>query len=108
MEEIKGTVSWALRDAKGMVEKSGSEQVSVPALSSVWLEKLEFKVEGDEITVKSHGFAKSVEISNENDDLRLSDNFFDINTGEATVKVLKVCTDRIKVRSVYDIASDSH
>ncbi|MCR5357087.1 MAG: glycoside hydrolase family 2 protein, partial [Lachnospiraceae bacterium] len=40
--------------------------------------KLTVRLEGDEIVVTAAAFAKSVEIRNENDDLILSDNFFDM------------------------------
>lgn len=64
---------------------------------------LKVKVKDDEITVSAKAYAKSIEIRNENDDLILSDNFFDLNGGEKTVKVLKGKADNIKVRSVYSI-----
>ena len=58
---------------------------------------------GDEITVSAAAFAKSVEIRNEDDDLILSDNFFDLNAGSKTVKILSGNALNIKVRSVFDI-----
>ena len=36
------TVRWALRNAKAEVIKCGEEKVRVPALTSVWLDKIEF------------------------------------------------------------------
>ncbi len=50
--------------------------------------KLECFCDGDEITVSSCAFAKSVEISNEEDNLILSDNFFDLHGDTKTVKIL--------------------
>lgn len=35
------TVKWALRDATAAVIREGSEKISVPALTSVWLERVE-------------------------------------------------------------------
>ena len=64
---------------------------------------LAVRAEGDEIIVSSSAFAKSVEIRNENDDLILSDNFFDLNACEKRVKILKGDPKGLKVRSVYDI-----
>jgi beta-mannosidase len=66
-----------------------------PALK-VWLE-------GDEIVVSSQAYAKSVEIRNENDDLILSDNFFDLNGGSRRIKIVKGEAKGLKVRSVFDI-----
>jgi beta-mannosidase len=60
-------------------------------------------VDKDEIIVSADGYAKSVEIRNENDDLILSDNFFDLCGGSKRVKVLKGNTENLSVRSVYDI-----
>ena len=64
---------------------------------------LKVTVNGDEITVSAAAFAKSVEIRNEDDDLILSDNFFDLNAGSKTVKILSGNALNIKVRSVFDI-----
>ena len=42
MAEFSGKVAWTLRDAKGKALQSGEICVTVSALSSVWLEKLDF------------------------------------------------------------------
>ena len=65
--------------------------------------KLSVRLEGDEIIVSASAYAKSVEIRNENDDLILSDNFFEINGGERRVKIIKGEPTGLSVRSVYDI-----
>ena len=65
--------------------------------------ELTVRCEGDEIIVTAKHYAKSVEIRNENDDLILSDNFFDLNGGEKRVKILKGEPVGLRVRSVYDI-----
>lgn len=65
--------------------------------------ELSCRVEGDEIVVKARTYAKSVEIRNEDDDLILSDNFFDMNGGEKRVKVLSGSTKKVFARSVYEI-----
>lgn len=43
MEEVCVTVKWALRDAKAQVKRSGEENLTVPALSSVWLDREEMQ-----------------------------------------------------------------
>lgn len=60
-------------------------------------------MEKDTITVTAKSYAKSVEILNENEDIILSDNYFDLNGDSKTVKVLRGNTDKIRLRSVYDI-----
>lgn len=59
--------------------------------------------DGDTITVQAECYAKGVEIRNENEDLILSDNYFDMDGGEKTVRILSGKPDGLRVRSVYDI-----
>ena len=140
-------ISWELRNAKGEVLQDGGEQeIKIPALTSVWLDKVELpdvdifseyvsykmvkdgevisdgtvifsypkyfryedpelacRVEDGEIIVSAKAYAKSVEILNENEDIILSDNYFDLNADEKRVKVISGNVDTIRVRSVYDI-----
>ena len=146
MEDKACIVKWALRDKTGQVQREETITLKVPALTSVWLDKVELpevdifedyvsydlylndrrvsggtvifslpkyfhyadpqlscRVEGDEIVVSAKAYAKSVEIQNENEDLMLSDNYFDMNAGETRVKVLSGSTDNLRLRSVYDI-----
>lgn len=58
---------------------------------------------GDEIIVSAKAYAKSVEIQNEQENLILSDNYFDMNAGEKRIKILRGETDGLRLRSVYDI-----
>ncbi|MCR5032914.1 MAG: glycoside hydrolase family 2 protein [Lachnospiraceae bacterium] len=140
------TVKWQLRDPSAKILEQHSEKVTVPALTSVWLDKVELPqadlyenyvsyqlykgtqvvsegsvnfsfpkyfryqdpklkvtVKGDEITVSAKAYAKSVEILNENEDLILSDNYFDLNGDSKTVKILSGDPKKLRVRSVYDI-----
>ncbi len=139
-------VNWALRNADAKILQSGSQVVEAPALTSVWLDKVEFpeadifseyisyelkkdgevisdgtvnfsypkyfkykdpelscRIEGDELIVSAKTYAKSVEILNENEDLLLSDNYFDLNGGEKRVKIISGDTGKLRLRSVYDI-----
>ena len=146
MRDRDVTVEWELRDVAGAVKESRSEQVHVPALSAVWLEKeqlpqaslyedhvsyrlvengevigagsvifcqpkyykfenpqLSLRVEGDEIVVTAGAYAKDVEILNADEDMLLSDNYFDMEPGERRVKILRGCAEGLRVRSTYDI-----
>lgn len=146
MREQEITVKWQLRDASAAILRSEEETICVPALQTVWLDKVElpdvdiysqyvsfqayqtgkivsegtvifsypkyfryenphlaYRVEKDRITVSASGYAKSVEILNENEDLILSDNYFDLNGDSKTVEVLSGSTDTLRLRSVYDI-----
>ena len=65
--------------------------------------ELSCKVEGNQITVSSPVYAKSVEILNEQEDLVLSDNYFDLNGNSRTVEILRGKPEGLKLRSVWDI-----
>lgn len=155
------TVKWALRDASGaLVKGEGLDEqgvlrefcgiqdctVEVPALSTVWIPKVElpnvdvfreyvsfegwegdtcisggtvifsypkyfryedpklsWRLDGDTVEISACAYAHDVEILNENEDLVLEDNYFDMNGGTRRIKILRGKPDGIKVRSVYDI-----
>ncbi|MCD8149602.1 MAG: glycoside hydrolase family 2 protein [Clostridiales bacterium] len=146
MQDADVTVRWALRNPSAKILQSGENQLTVPALTSVWLDKVEFpdadiyreyisyelekdgeiissgtvnfsypkyflyedpqltcRVVGDEIEVTASAYAKSVEILNENEDLILSDNYFDMNAGTKRVKIESGDASKLRLRSVYDI-----
>ena len=146
LAEVNGTIFWALRNNSGEVLKEGSQQITVPALSVVWLDEMDFEktdVEhnylsfemiadgqslsggtvlftapkhfafknpnlryernGDEITVYADAYAQYVEIDSPDSDFILSDNYFDMNAGCKTVKILEGTPQTISLRSVYNI-----
>lgn len=65
--------------------------------------ELSCKVEGNQITVSSPVYAKSVGILNEQENLVLSDNYFDLNGDSRTVEILRGNPEGLKLRSVWDI-----
>ncbi len=146
MQDEEITVKWQLRDASAGILRREEETVTVPALTSVWLDKVELPdvdiyreyvsyqaykggeevsqgtvifsypkyfryenpelsavVNGNKITVSAAKYAKSVEILNENEDLILSDNYFDLNGDSKTLEIIRGNADRLRLRSVYDI-----
>jgi beta-mannosidase len=146
MEDRKLAVKWEIRNSKALVLKEKTVAIKVPALTSMWLDKVDVpdidldgqylsyhllegetlvsegtvifslpkffhwadpklscKVNGDTITVKAEAYARSVEILNRNQDLVLSDNYFDMDGGVRQVKILSGKPVGIKLRSVYDI-----
>jgi beta-mannosidase len=64
---------------------------------------LRYEINGDEITIYADAFAKYVEIYSPDSDFILSDNYFDMNAGSKTVKILEGTPKTIALRSVYDI-----
>lgn len=144
--DINGVVNWELRSADSKILQKGSENITVPALDTAWLDnmdfnktdvennylsfsfvvdgsvvsegtvlftvpkhfnfvdpKLRYEINGDEITVYADAYAKYVEIDSPDSDFILSDNYFDMNAGSKTVKILEGTPKTIKLRSVYDI-----
>jgi beta-mannosidase len=95
-------VSYQL-EVDGEIVSEGTVLFSYPKYFRFTDPKLTCEVDGDEIVVRAQSYAKNVEIRNENDDLILSDNFFDMNAGEKRVKVYSGKLEGLKLRSVYDI-----
>jgi beta-mannosidase len=147
MKDKTLTVQWEIRDKTAKALKEKSVKVKAPALTSVWLDKIEVPniklddeyvsyrlLDGDvtvsegtvifslpkyfhyadphlsyelnndgTISVHADAYAKSVEVLNENQDIILSDNYFDMNAGSKTLSIVSGNTEGIKLRSVYDI-----
>lgn len=147
MKEVCGEVCWQLRNPDSSILAEGRENVTIPALSGVWLEKMDFAAydelsvnldyafvtdgntissgnclftapkhyhflnphlschaEGEEIVVRAEAFAQKVCIEGVDGDIRLEDNFFDMQAGEKRVKIAEGNAKTFRVRSVYDIA----
>ena len=65
--------------------------------------KLSCVREGSSLIVSAQAYAKNVEIQGVDKDVRLSDNFFDMNPGEKRVEIVEGDAEKFSVRSVYDI-----
>jgi beta-mannosidase len=87
----------------GQVVSEGATLFTAPKHFSFRDPNLRCEVNGDEITVYADAYAKYVEIDSPDSDFVLSDNYFDMNAGKKTVKVLRGTPKTIRVRSVYDI-----
>jgi beta-mannosidase len=95
-------LSYALYEDGDLVQES-TVIFSVPKFFRYQDPKLSYTVDGGAITVKAESYAKCVEIRNGAEDLILSDNYFDMNAGEKTVRILSGKPAGLKLRSVYDI-----
>ncbi len=65
--------------------------------------KIELEVHDYYIIVSADAYAKYVFISNENDDLILSDNFFDMDKGKKRVEIVSGKATNLTVKTVFDI-----
>ena len=102
MDERSSYISYELLD-QGQVCSVGTVLLTLPKYFKFEDPQLSYTVAGDTITVSAKAYAKSIQISNENDDLVLEDNFFDLNGDSRSVKVLSGKLDDISLRSVYEI-----
>jgi beta-mannosidase len=95
-------VSFHLLEGINLISE-GTVILSLPKFFH-WLDpQLEYSIEGSTITVKAQHYAKSVEIQNKEQDIILSDNYFDMNGGEKKIQILSGKPKGIKLRSVFDI-----
>lgn len=90
-----------LEDGKSV--SSSSVIFSVPKYFHYEDPKLSCRVQGDEIIVTASAYAKSVEIRNKEEDLILSDNYFDMDAGTKKVRIISGVPQELQLRSVYDI-----
>ncbi len=87
----------------GQAVSAGTALFTVPKYFNFADPKLRYELKGDEITVYADAYAQYVEIDSPDSDFVLSDNYFDINAGSKTVKILEGTPRNIRLRSVYDI-----
>jgi len=95
-------LSYQLFDGNAVISE-GTVIFSLPKFFHWENPNLSYKINGDTITVKAASYAKSVEIQNRNQDIVLSDNYFDMNAGEKKIKILSGNPGKLKLRSVWDI-----
>lgn len=88
----------------GQMVSEGSALFSVPKFYKYEDPCLTVFASGDELIIRSAAYAKGVEVLNEEEDLILSDNYFDMEAGEKRLRVMHGNTQNLRIRSVYDIA----
>jgi beta-mannosidase len=96
-------LSFNLYDGEGNDCSSGTVLFCLPKHFRFNNPHLKATVDGNHITVEAGAYARSVEIDCDDCDIILDDNYFDMNAGTRTVKVLRGKPSVIKLRSVYDI-----
>ncbi|MCM1122356.1 MAG: glycoside hydrolase family 2 protein [Eubacterium sp.] len=65
--------------------------------------KLSYRREANTLYISAQAYAKSVEIEGVDGDVKLSDNFFDMNPGEKRIEIVEGDATEFALRSVYDI-----
>lgn len=87
----------------GIELSSGTVIFSYPKYFKYENPKLEYTVSENKIIIQADSYAKSVYITNADDTLVLTDNYFDMNGGEKIVEIIEGKTEYLRIRSVYDI-----
>lgn len=90
----------------GCIISEGTVIFSIPKFYNYKNPGLTVYQDGGELVVTADAYAKCVEISNQEEDLVLSDNFFDMEAGTKRISVLSGRTDQLMVRSTYHIANE--
>ena len=146
LSAFSGTVRWSLRQADGTVLQAGEQAVTIPPMSVVTFDEMDFhktdtahhylhyalvsdgitvsegsalfappkhfafedprlrcEISGSTITIYAERYARSVEIDSPDSDFILSDNYFDMNPGSRTVRILSGTPKTLRLRSVYDL-----
>ena len=90
-------------EMEGQTVSEGSVLFTAPKHYEYVDPQLSCEIQGDEITVYAKSYAQYVQIDSPDSDFILSDNYFDMEKGHKTVKILSGTPKTIQLRSVYDI-----
>ncbi|MDR0221417.1 MAG: glycoside hydrolase family 2 protein, partial [Lachnospiraceae bacterium] len=102
-DERKIHLSYSFESDEGLLVSAGTVLFTPPKYYHFADPKLTYTVKGNLVTVKAKAYAKNVEILGEDGDVWLSDNYFDMDAGEASVEIVRGSARRFTLRSVYDI-----
>ena len=101
-DELAVYISYSF-EQEGVVVSENTSLFTAPKHFAFADQKLTWKREGSTLEISSDAYAKSVEIEGVDGDVRLSDNFFDMNPGVKRVEILMGDATDFTLRSVYQI-----
>ncbi len=101
-DELAVYISYSF-EQEGVVVSENTSLFTAPKHFAFADPKLTWKREGSTLEISSGAYAKSVEIEGVDGDVRLSDNFFDMNPGVKRVEILMGDATDFTLRSVYQI-----
>ncbi len=87
----------------GKVVSHGTSLFTTPKYYEWRNPHLTYTIDNDTITITSEAYAKAIEITSPDGDIVLEDNYFDMQAGSRTLKLLKGSAKTLELRSVYDI-----
>lgn len=86
-EEVKGIVAWALRSSDGAVIEEGQTEMTVPALSSVWLPEMDFHKTDVDHNYLSYEFRVEEKVISEGAVLFTVPKYFEFQNPELTYQI---------------------
>ncbi len=89
-------------ESGGQIAGSGSVLFCPPKHFRFSDPHLSARIDGAEIVVEAHAYARSVELLCDEDTV-LEDNYFDMDAGHRRVRILRGSPSSVSARSVYDI-----
>ena len=95
-------VSYALLDGETEIS-SGTALFCAPKHFHFADPHLKVRAEGDRLIVSAQAYARQIELICEDGEVLFEDNYFDLNAGEKSVRILRGKGTRFTARSVYDI-----
>lgn len=101
-DELEVYISYAF-ERDGEVVSENTTLFTAPKHFRFHDPKLAWRREGNTLFVTAEAYAKSVEIQGTDGDVKLSDNFFDMNPGEKRVEIVEGDASAFTLKSVYQI-----
>ncbi|MDE7177845.1 MAG: glycoside hydrolase family 2 protein [Lachnospiraceae bacterium] len=101
-DELEVYISYFF-EQEGTVVSEGTSLFTAPKHFGFHDPKLSWRREGGTLVITAVAYAKSVEIQGVDGDVKLSDNFFDLNPGERRVEIVEGDATDFTLKSVYQI-----
>lgn len=101
-DELEVYISYSL-EQNGVVVSEGTSLFTAPKHFRFRDPQLSLRREGNVLIITAQAYAKQVAVEGVDGDVKLSDNFFDMNPGERRVEILEGDAAEFTLKSVYQI-----
>lgn len=101
-DELEVYISYSF-EQNGVVVSENTSLFTAPKHFRFQDPGLSLRREGDTLIVRARAYAQKVAVEGTDGDVKLSDNFFDMNPGERSIKILEGDASEFTVKSVYQI-----
>ena len=101
-DELEVYISYSF-EQNGVTVSEGTSLFTAPKHFRFQNPGLSLRREGNTLIVKAQAYAQKVAVEGVDGDVKLSDNFFDMNPGERSVEILEGDASEFTLKSVYQI-----